>query len=196
MIKGNKIEKKPKYGMRKLSLGLCSGILAFGMFFSSVGASRVAFAESRIGTPGNSGLFNSSGAIILGKPEAKLAGKNIVVTNLKNGDKVGYLISFDGGINQGEIEIIQDGIKITSSTSSNYAVIKFNSEKNQIKLHYDKNTYKLTLSEFSGISVFENIQLTLPNVRTTLPGGKIKFDFNKSQFDEPKKEKPEVEKPK
>ncbi|MFM1535526.1 YSIRK-type signal peptide-containing protein, partial [Helcococcus ovis] len=185
MIKGNKIEKKPKYGMRKLSLGLCSGILAFGMFFSSVGASRVAFAESRIGNGLTFGDIPL--ARIFGKVDAKVEGKSIVVYNLIEGNKIKIAISYDSGSTSSEIKIVEGGIKLSDSNlSGSSAVIKFNNKNNEIKLSYDKNSHKLTLSGFDSNSPAKIIDLFFED------GGHK--SFKKLDFDN--KEKPKVEIPK
>ncbi|MFM1542361.1 hypothetical protein ABGF49_02960 [Helcococcus ovis] len=185
MIKGNKIEKKPKYGMRKLSLGLCSGILAFGMFFSSVGASRVAFAESSV--VGDGLKIN-----IFSKIYAKVDGKTIVVNNFGDGEIIRYWLEWEdksgSGNSSGEIKNNNKEISIFNFRKQKTKDIKFNSNKDEINVKYNKEQNKLILSGFGSESHVKKIELRFKD------GSKESFD--KSKFDTPKKEKPEVEKPK
>ncbi len=184
MIKGNKIEKKPKYGMRKLSLGLCSGILAFGMFFSSVGASRVAFAESSV-------VGDGLRIEIFSKIDAKVEGKNIVVTNFPKEGTIKFEFDWEdetgNGYSSGNIDVRDGVIKLKDSNiGEKKAVIKFNKNKYKIGLNYYPDDNKLILSGFDSDSHVKRIRLIFPDNTEKL--------FNKSQFDKP--EKPKVEVPK
>ncbi|MFM1540303.1 hypothetical protein [Helcococcus ovis] len=205
MIKGNKIEKKPKYGMRKLSLGLCSGILAFGMFFSSVGASRVAFAEKIIQENNVNGFGLGEGltGTIYGRTDAVIKGTNIEVTDLLPGSKFDYIFDYEGGITYGNIEITKEGsIKISNGDPVKNAKIVFGvNKKYQIKLGYDLSNKKLILSGFDKVSNLKYIELKFEKLKGKDNIKKFTADDFKPKKEEkpketPKKEKPEVEKPK
>ncbi|TFF66694.1 YSIRK-type signal peptide-containing protein, partial [Helcococcus ovis] len=206
MIKGNKIEKKPKYGMRKLSLGLCSVVLGFGLFMNGE-VLRTSNSQNTVyASDSLAGGAISNNSLGDAKVKAENYGKVIVVSNLEEGHIVEYIIDYKnerGDVsNLGSIEI-KDGKIVGRNGNFKMSEIVYNKKTNdKIKLKYTK--------EFKTLVLNTDKSKGLEKITLLLPGGAIE-NFYPKLFKNielspktpkepaptnPKEEKPKKEEPK
>ncbi|MFM1524325.1 YSIRK-type signal peptide-containing protein [Helcococcus bovis] len=161
-----KFEKKPKYGMRKLSVGLCSVILGFGMFMN-IGVLRPSNSQNTVyASDSLAGGAISNNSLGAEKIEVYNYGDIIVVTNLKDGQKINYTIEYEyersSYGNTGYIEI-KNGKILGTDGNFTRSVIKYNKRtEDKIRLRYTKDIKTLVLYDISKAKGLENITLSLP----------------------------------